>query len=188
MSFAWLGRVGYDLDMLTEGQERYLKTIPQTAKAEVKPWDSKAAGVAKRLIEDIEKAVPELEVFWSGVLALGISGQNDIDLSILSSSRDFEKHLPKLIPILGEPQKKSDKNILWRIVMDGYRLDAYLSDKNSGDIKLHKQIFGLLKGDPRLLEEYKNLKENANGSPLREYQRRKYEFYNRILNPREHEI
>ena len=167
--------------ILTKSQERYLQTIPETARAQIQPWDPKTAEVAKRLIGEIEKAAPELEVFWSGALALGISGVNDIDLSILSNAPDFEKYLPALVPILGEPQKKSDINILWRTSIKGHHLDAYLSHKKSGDIELHKRIFRLLKQNSKLLKEYKNLKEDANGLPLREYQKRKYEFYNRIL-------
>ena len=173
--------MGYDVGMLTTNQEKYVQTIPENSIAEVKPWDPRAAGVAKKIIEDIKITAPSLEVFWSGALALGISGQNDIDLSLLSDEPDFKIYLSKLLPILGQPQKQSETNILWRIVKDGYKLDAYLSHKNSGDIKSHKRLFRLLKNDPDLLQEYKNLKEAANGLPFREYMRRKYEFYNRVL-------
>src|SRR3989344_1329948 len=99
--------------MLTDAQIKYLQTIPETSIAEVKPWDAKAAQTAKDVIEKIKAILPDLEIFWSGALALGISGQNDIDLSILSSPLDFEKCLPGLISVLGEPQKKGKENIMW---------------------------------------------------------------------------
>ena len=167
--------------MLTEAQQRYLLTIPETSVASVNPWDPKAAEFAKNIISKINALIPEVEVFWSGALALGISGLNDIDLSILSSPADFEKHLPKLVSVLGEPIKKGEENILWRTTLGGYKVDAYLGDKDSESIQLHKRIFNILKNDPRLLDEYRLLKEAANGLPFREYQKRKYEFYNRIL-------
>jgi len=167
--------------MLTDSQKRYLLTIPENAIAEIKPWDAKAAKLVKKLISKVNSSFPHLEVFWSGALALGISGQNDIDLSILSSPKDFEAYLPKLISIFGEPQKKGKENIMWRTSIKGFRVDAYLGDKDSESIKLHKTIFKLLNSNQNLMDEYRLLKEKANKLPLREYQSRKYEFYNRIL-------
>lgn len=167
--------------MLTESEERYLQTIPESSMVQVKPWDPKAAQIARELIEKIRASAPELEVFWSGALALEISGQNDIDLSILGDPKDFNKYLPKLIEILGEPQKKNEESIMWRTTIEEFKLDTYLGDKNSETIKFHKKIFGLLRDNPNLLEEYRSLKEAANGMSLREYQRRKYEFYHKIL-------
>lgn len=170
----------YHDTMLTESQIRYLETIPEAFLASVKPWDAKAAETAKKLIKKIN-TLTGLEVFWSGALALGISGQNDIDLSILTNPKNFEKYLDRLISILGEPTKKGKENILWRITKSGYRIDAYLGDQNSESIKLHKKIFELLNNDKNLLKEYELLKEEANGLSMKEYQKRKYEFYNRIL-------
>ncbi len=167
--------------MLTESQSNYLLTIPETQIAVVNPWDPKAAQFAKELVAKINAVIPGVEVFWSGALALGISGLNDVDLSILSRPADFEKHLPKLVSVLGEPTKKNEENILWRIILDGHKVDAYLGDKDSESIQLHKKIFNILKNDPKLLDEYRLLKEGANSLPFREYQKRKYEFYNRIL-------
>jgi len=56
-----------------------------------------------------------------------------------------------------------------------------MTDKNSQGIKEQKRTFELLKTDSKLLHEYEKLKNDSNGLPLREYMRRKYEFYNRIL-------
>jgi hypothetical protein len=169
------------IKMLNKAQKRYLNTISASAIAIIKPWDSKAAKVAKKLLDQLKNTVPELEVFWSGALALGISGVNDIDFSILSRPEEFEKYLPALIRVLGEPQKKGKENIRWEIERDGYPVDVYLTDIDSPVLAEHKKVFKLLQNNKDLLEEYKNLKEAASGLPLREYQRRKYEFYNRIL-------
>jgi len=97
--------------MLTKDQKNYLKTISESAVAVIKPWDSKAAEVANKLLVQIKAAVPDLEVLFTGALVLGIAGQNDIDFSVLDSPADFNKHLPALIKILGEPQKVSKENI-----------------------------------------------------------------------------
>lgn len=167
--------------MLTESQKRYLETIPESSVAKVHPWDSEIAKFARNLIAQLHAAAPDLEVFWSGALALGISGQNDIDLSLLSNSEDLEKYMSQLVPILGEPQKKNKRSVLWRTSKESHRIDAYLAERNSGDIEAHKKMFELLQGNRDLLSEYQSIKEVANGLPFREYQARKYEFYNRIL-------
>lgn len=167
--------------MLKEDQMNYLKTISESSVANIKPWDPKSSELADSLIAQIKLAVPGLEVFYSGATALKIAGQNDIDFSILSPVQDFEKHLPALVKVLGEPQKKGKANIRWDFIKDGYNIDVHLSDPGTEAIKEHKEVFKLLKQNPKLLQEYEILKINSNGLPLREYMKRKYEFYNRIL-------
>ncbi len=167
--------------MLKDDQKRYLETIPESSIANILPWDPNSTALADKLIAQIKLAVPGLEVFYSGASALKIAGQNDIDFSILSPVPDFEKHLPKLTQVLGEPQKKSKENIRWDFMRDGYKIDVHLSDPNTESIAEHKEVFRLLQEKSELLKEYETLKINSNGLPLREYMRRKYEFYNRIL-------
>lgn len=43
------------------------------------------------------------------------------------------------------------------------------------------KVFEMLKNSPELLKEYEQLKQACGGLPFREYQQRKYEFYNKIL-------
>ncbi|TSA46474.1 hypothetical protein D4R52_00500 [bacterium] len=168
--------------MLNEAQERYLNTISESAIAYIKPFDPNAARVARFLLSELKNVVPELEVFWSGALALGISGKNDIDFSVVSRVEDYEKFLPRLIKVLGEPQKRGKENIRWEITKDGFSVDVHLTDGRSKALAEHRKVFELLKNDPSLLAEYEALKAACDGLLLREYQRRKYEFYNRIIN------
>jgi GrpB-like predicted nucleotidyltransferase (UPF0157 family) len=125
-----------------------------------------------------------LEVFHTGAAALKISGKNDLDFSILGVPEDFDSYLPALINVLGEPQKRGWGNVRWEITRDGFPVDVHLTNKNSPGWKEHHKVFELLRDDPRLRGEYQILKEQSNGVSLREYQRRKYEFYNKILNNR----
>ena len=167
--------------MISEAQEKYLLKIPEDALAEIKPWDPAADEFAKRLLKQMHSANPELEILWSGSLALGISGQNDVDLTMFAEPEEFEKNLLGLISVLGEPQIKTPDKILWRIRKDGYKVDAYLGSKNSEEIKFQIQFFQSLKSDPKLVREYEQLKEGVVGLSAREYQRRKCEFYNKVL-------
>lgn len=164
--------------MLTEGQKSYLAKIPEDAVADIKEWDSNAAGYAKKLIEQIKNETG-LEVFWGGSLALGIVGQNDIDLGIFAEPQDFDIYLPKLISVLGEPTYKLREKILWRTSKDGHKIDAGLISENNEEVKRDIFFFNSLKENPSLLKEYISLKIPR--LPAREYYIKKNEFYNRVV-------
>lgn len=165
--------------MLTEAQEKYLAKIPEDVPADIQAWDSQAAEFAKRIVERLEKVHGGMEVFWGGSLALGILGQNDIDLTLFAEPNEFETLLPEIVFILGEPTYKLKDKILWRIRIDGYKLDAYLGSKSSEGVQNDLFFSDSLKNDPSLLSEYKAIKEQA--SSAREYYRQKNEFYNRVI-------
>ena len=167
--------------MLTESQEKYLAGIPENANADIEPWDPSAAEFAKNLITELEQATG-LETFWGGSLALGILGQNDVDLFLFSEPENFHTHLPEITSILGEPKYKLSDRILWRTTKDSYRIDACLGSKNAEGVQSDIFFSNSLKNDDALLQEYIALKEN--GLSAREYYKRKNEFYNRIVASR----
>ena len=96
--------------MLTEKQLQFIDKIPEGDLATINPWDSKAAEYATGLVQKIEDL--GVEVFWEGSLALGIPGENDIDLYIFSAPKDFGIYLPGLTNILGEPTYNLSEKIL----------------------------------------------------------------------------
>lgn len=168
--------------MLTETQERYLETIPEDKITVIKPWDPRCVAVANQIIKAIKAAEPDLEILYTGASALGVPGVNDLDFSVLCPRDDFEKHLPNLEKVLGKPQKIGKENVRWEgLNFEGYEVDVHMTDPKSPDLKEHMRLFEILKNDPERLREYTKLKESSNGIPYREYQRRKYEFYNRVL-------
>lgn len=65
--------------------------------------------------------------------------------------------------------------------MDGFNVELYLTDPNTPQMQEQIRVYELLKNNPDLLEEYGRIKKSADGMSMREYQRQKYEFYNRIL-------
>jgi hypothetical protein len=71
--------------MLTPNHEKYLQTISSDKIAVIRPFDPKLQEVAKKIIQRIKNESPDLEVFFGGASALGIAGQNDIDLNVLSN-------------------------------------------------------------------------------------------------------
>jgi hypothetical protein len=164
--------------MLTHSQRKYMAGIPENASPDIQPWDPDAAKYARNLIAKLKRATG-LEIFWGGSLALGILGQNDIDLTLFSEPKDFKKYLPGAVAVLGEPQYRLTDKMLWRTTKDKYKVDAYLGSKNAESARADLFFTDSLKNNPALLQEYVSLKEK--GSSAREYYKRKNEFYNRVL-------
>lgn len=164
--------------MLTKDQKQYLAKIPKDKIAKIGNWDPNAAKFAKSLVEEITKN-SGLEVLWEGSLALGIDGENDIDLYVFSEPNEFQKHLPDVIKTLGDPTYVLKEKILWRIIKEGYKVDASLISPNSEPVKKDKYFFETLKKDQELLDEYKSLK--VPGMSARDYYKKKNEFYNKII-------
>ena len=164
--------------MLTESQKEYLEKIPKDSNADIKPWDPESAKFAENLVKQLEEFTV-LEVFWEGSLALGIPGQNDIDLYIFSEPENFNDNLPKVISVLGEPTYVLEDKIIWRVVKNGYKIDASLGSKNLKGAQNDVTFFNSLKEKPELLQEYIDLKQGDLSA--REYYQKKNEFYNRVI-------
>lgn len=164
--------------MLTKDEESYLARIPKSKKAIVKPFDLKAKQTGDLIVLRIKKEIPQLEVLFMGATALGIAGQNDIDIYVLSDSKDFDKYLPTLKKLFGEPKHIHKTFIEWKLGENGFDIELYLTEPPERQIK----VFEILKANSKLLKEYEDLKLKFNGKSFRDYQRSKYEFYGKLLN------
>lgn len=167
--------------MLTRNEIKYLNTIPKDKKVRILPYDLKVKETVGVLISEIKKILPNLEVKSLGTSTLGIAGKNDIDLYIFSPIKDFPKYLPKLKKLYSEPVDLNDNSIKWEFTKDGYEVELYLTDPKSASTKRQIDVFSILSKDKKLLREYEKIKLSCNGKSAQEYQKKKYEFYNRIL-------
>jgi len=166
--------------VLTEGQRRYLESIPDEKRTVIVPCSQELALAAQHLIEEIRAVAPGLPILFLGAAALGIPGQVDIDVYVLSPPADWANRATKLERVLG-PAIRQGTSIRWEGTRDGYRVDLYLSDPAAPSFQEQVTIFEILRQNPTLRDEYARLKQEARGRSFREYQRRKYEFYNRVL-------
>lgn len=164
--------------MLTKDEKDYLKKIPASKKASIKPFDQQAKKVGDSVVSKIKKALPKVKVLFMGSTALGIAGQNDIDIYVLSEPKDFDKYLPNLKKLFGAPKHIHKTFIEWKFDKSGYPVELYLTEPPEKQIK----VFEILKSNKKLLKRYENLKLKFNGKSFRDYQRAKYEFYNQILS------
>jgi len=167
--------------MLTEGQIKYLAKVPDDQKMVVKPFNPRGLEIAEQIIADIKALEPELEVMLLGSLPLKISGQEDIDLSAFCIKSEQPKHIDSFKKLYGEPTRQTENSICWDFQRDGFDVGVWLTDPTTETTKAQVQVFNLLKNNPELLREYEKIKEDAKNLTYKEYQTRKYEFYNRIL-------
>lgn len=168
--------------MLTPDELDFLNKIPADMKVHIYPFDPKIVNIAENLIQSINNIYPDLEVKHMGASALEISGQNDIDVYAFSNPTDFDKYLPGLIKLLGEPLHRHETFIEWKFKKEGLDVEFYLTAKDSETMKKQIASFESLKNNKDLLKEYENLKSSMNGKSFREYQEKKYEFYHKILS------
>lgn len=168
--------------MLTNDEEDYLSKIPANKKAHVFPFDLKTAIVAKKIIKSIKNIYPNLEVKHMGASALGISGQNDVDIYAFSDPVHFEKFLPGLIRLFGEPLHRHETFIQWSLKKDNIDVEFYLTAQDSKTMQKQIRVFEILKSDGKLLREYEKIKESMNEKSFKEYQKKKYEFYHKLLD------
>lgn len=167
--------------MLTEGQIKYLAKVPDDQKMVVKPFNPKGLEVANQIISEIKAVELDLEVICVGSVSLKIAGQEDIDINAFCIKIEQEKHLPNFKKLYGEPSRIGKASIGWDFKRDGYRVDVWLTDPTAETTKQQLKVFNILKEDPKLLKEYEQIKISAKDLPYKQYQIKKYEFYNRIL-------
>lgn len=167
--------------MLLESEKKYIETIPLDKIVMIFPFSPKATKLADDIIQKVKEVCPDLRVIYMGASGLGISGQRDLDIYALSDPKNFPKHLSKLIKLFGKPKRQKENSIDWEFRQDGYEVEFYLTNPKSPSMKRQIAVFEILNNNKKLREEYEILKENMNGKSFRDYQRKKYEFYHKIL-------
>jgi inorganic pyrophosphatase len=162
--------------MLTKDERNYLKKIPASKKVYIKPFNPKAKAVGKSIIAKIKKVLPKSKILFMGATALGIAGQNDIDIYVLSSREKFREYLPALEKLFGNPKNTHETFIEWGFIENEFPVELYLTELPERQIK----VYETLKSNKKLLKEYEKLKSSFDGKSYKDYQKAKCEFYNRI--------
>lgn len=163
--------------MLTQDERNYLAKIDPAKKASISPFDPKAKETGDLMVKRIKVQLPDVQILFMGATALEIAGQNDIDIYVLSNSKDFNKYFSILGKLFGKPKNIPETFTEWSFTENGYSVELYLTEQPERQIK----VYEILKSNKELLKEYEDLKFKFNGKSFRDYQRAKYEFYNRIL-------
>jgi len=165
---------------MTEGERKYLAELSLERAGKIihiQPYDPKIAGVARRVMVQISNVLPDADVRFMGASALCISGQNDIDVYVLSPAEYQAHSVSQLTSIFGAEQKRAK----WNWLEDGFEVSVWVRDPNTLKIKEQLRIFELFSTRPDILKEYEALKCSCNGKTYFQYQVAKYDFYNRVL-------
>jgi len=168
--------------MLTQNQKGYLETIPDHRIAHVAPFNPDVQKIAQNIIIEVESSMPNLNVTYLGSSKLGIAGENDIDLNVLAGN-NYDDAILVLVKMFGQPAKvKPEKKIVqWEFIKDGFPVEIFLTDFMTPSLQEQFDAQEILEKNKELLKEYEQIKIQANGLPYKEYLKRKYEFWNRIL-------
>lgn len=169
--------------MLTLKQKKWIDHLSESNKIVIKPYDSTAPEKFEKVKARIQKVLGEkIKVEHCGATALKISGQDEIDIYIPVSPKDFGKLLIPLEKFFGEPKSLYPlERARFVTIEGGKRVDIFLINKDDDDWKNGVRFETYLKTHSKALDEYRKLKENGNGLSVREYYRRKINFINKIL-------
>jgi len=165
-----------------------LKTVPEGKVAHVVAFDPATQVVAHKLISEIESALPHAQIYYIGSSKLGIAGENDIDMTVMSGN-DFESYLEILEGLYGKPNKlnREKKYVKWEIVRDSFPVELHLNERVTSNFQEQIDTQKILEDSRDLRMEYEKIKLASDGLPWKEYLIRKYEFWNKILGIDKHE-
>jgi len=168
--------------MLTHDEEDYLSKVEDRV-VTVKPFDPKITVVADEIKEEILKVFPKADVRFLGAASLGLSGQGDIDMYILSGPGDFDSYIPNLNKLFGDFKTRKYDSISWKFEREGIPIELYVADPTSMPMRRQMGVHEVLKNNPELRKEYEDLKDKFNGKSYKDLQKAKYEFFHKILSP-----
>ena len=173
--------------MLTEGNMKYLETISDSGMVHLQPFNPMTQVIASEIISRIREALPSADVFYFGSSALGLFGENDIDLGVIDA-QEYVASGATLESLFGLPLKIDEKNhvVRWEFVQEGFLVELFLSDALAGRRREHLHNHELLQEDEQLRDAYQNLKRASVGLPKREYMKKKLEFFNALAVDNEH--
>lgn len=135
--------------MLTKDEKNYLAKIPADKEVFIKPFDQKTKKAGDLIVLKIKKEFPNLTILFIGATALGVIGQNDIDIYALPVPKGFGKYLPTLERMFGKPAHIHETIIEWHISKNECPIELYLTDPDSLSMQRQIKVFNVLKNQSK---------------------------------------
>lgn len=169
--------------MLTEEQEEWINHLSDTDCVSVVPFDQNCEAQFAEIKKAIQDVVGNQQsVVHRGASALGISGQDEIDVYVPVGEDEFDDMVKALTRAFGEPQSHyPQKRARFSVRLEGKRIDIFVINKHDDDWKNSERFYYFLQSHKDVLEAYRKLKEGAAGQSVRDYYRTKTLFINDIL-------
>ena len=167
--------------MITQEQEKWIAHLG-TERVKIVPYDPKTKIAFEKAKREVQKVLGDVEVAYHGATSLEISGQGEVDLFIPALGKRFDCYLEKLIGYFGEPGSVyALERARFVKYIDNIKVEIMLINKENDGWKNSVKFRNCLLENPKLLNEYRKLKEDCDGFTTQEYYRRKTEFINKIL-------
>lgn len=168
--------------MLTKEQEEWLNHLSDTHTVKIIPFNPKVKSVFQKIKSEIQSKL-SVEVLHRGASSMGISGKGDIDIYIPIAEKDFEDTFEKLSGILGKPGSHyPNQRARWNRDDEGFEVEIFLVNTSHESWLKSVAFENYLLSNHEALQEYRIIKEEAEGLSTREYYRKKIEFMNKIID------
>ena len=167
--------------MLTPEQEEWIESLSDRT-ISIVPYDPRTEELFTKVKERIFSVLgTDVEIEHCGASSFGISGQNEIDVSVVVEKEKFEDYIPKLEKIFGPVRTIYSSRARFEVREDGKKIDLKLVDAKHSNYLEGKRFENYLRSHPKDLERYRIIKEECDGMTIKEYYRRKTEFINEIV-------
>ncbi len=168
--------------MLTPEQEKWIESLSDRI-ISITPYDPRANELFDKVKGKIQSVLGnEVKIEHCGATYLGISGQDEVDVSIVTSKDKFLEYIPRLEAAFGPVRSNYPDRARFEIKEEGKKIDLKIIDENHPNYINGKVFEEYLNSHPEDLERYRSLKEECDGFTVKEYQRKKVEFTNEILS------
>lgn len=167
--------------MLTHEQEKWIESLSDRI-INIVPYDTKAEeffNIVKKKIFSV--LGNDVKVEHGGSTIFRISGQDEVDVSVVADKEKFSEYIPKLETIFGPVRSHYSDRARFEVREGDKKIDIKIIDANHPNYIEGKIFEKYLRTHPKDLERYRIMKEECNGLTAKEYQRRKTEFANDIL-------
>ena len=170
--------------MLTKDQEKWINHLSDDSRIKIIPFDPTSQEKFEKVKLIVQsKLGREMEVVHRGASSLGISGQDEIDVYVPVFEKQFDSYLVSLIELFDKPKSHYPlERARFVTYVDGKHIDVFLINKEGSGWLNSVKFENYLRTNHAVLEEYRILKESGDGLSIREYYRKKIEFYNSILS------
>lgn len=169
--------------MLAEEQISWLNKLSDKNKVKIVPYNPKFKEIFRQQQTEIQSILGlDVVVLHKGASALGISGKGDVDIYIPIEVENFDSYFGKLKEVLGEPGSHYPlERVRWNRHIDDIEVEIFLVNQDAEFFRDSLKFWNHLETHPDVLDEYRQIKEEAEGTSTREYYTRKVIFINKIM-------
>lgn len=170
--------------MLTKQQRDWLNHLSDTNKVKIISYNPKVKEVFNQQKLKLQKILGgNAIILHKGASAWGISGKGDVDIYIPIEVEKFDAYFELLKEKLGEPGSHyHSERARWNRNITDIEVEIFLVNKDAEFYKESERFWSYIEIHPEVLDEYRIIKEKAEGLSTREYYTKKVIFINQVMS------